>query len=96
MSVEQKKNNPVGLDAGSNRSRPSPQGKQGLFSNSSQSQYFRISKQKPVKTYVCTCSMCYWVGSNHIIQQYSDFKDLLIEDRDKRIFDPFVEKVEGF
>lgn len=48
------------------------------------------------KLYFCRCSLCDSVGTDYIIKQYQNFKDLLIEDRSSRVFDLFTEKVPGF
>ena len=45
------------------------------------------------KKVFCVCSLCGLVGPEYIIQQYNNFYNILIEDRNSRlIFDPFLEK----
>lgn len=61
--------------------------------NTSTKSLKNISSQK---LYFCRCSLCDRVGSDYIIKQYQYFKDILIEDRSTRIFDPFSEKVPGY
>jgi hypothetical protein len=48
----------------------------------------------PEKLYGCSCSLCIRVGLSHIIKQYIDFKNILIEDHNPSlIYDVFSEKV---
>jgi hypothetical protein len=48
------------------------------------------------KQYLCTCSLCGLVGIEYIVKQYTNFCDILLEDRSTRIFDPFIERVPGY
>ena len=41
----------------------------------------------------CKCPTCDLVGNSLIVQQYTNFQNILIKDDSKLIFNPFLEKV---
>ena len=55
--------------------------------NTSLTEYKRLSSPK---YYLCICPLCNTVGLDWIVEQYTNYHNILIEDRNSQlIYDPF-------
>lgn len=57
--------------------------------NSTPRYYKKVLSEKP---YFCPCSTCLSIGINLITQQYTNSKNILLEDHSKLIFNPLLQR----